>query len=940
MRNSLLLLLLAACNILLANKIESVQSGNWNNPNTWKNATIPQRTDSIIIGLNHEVTVNRDSIEVCYLETKGNIKFANAFSLKVKTFVCSAKSQISSNFFSGSLCIDSMMSINNQLTINNVNIQSKGHCFISGECILNSESNLKEFENITITSTGKWQNNNNGDPVISGNIENNGIFISCKNTGCTYHFMNDTKFTGTSPIAITRIEAPSNSKLTNYGNLKILISLEGNPTIDNKNILELCTSEFAFHSGQFITSEPHNTVIYADTNEQNIYQPSNGKYENLILKNGRKNLTSNLDVNQHLELLDSAILVQHTHQINGNNNAQLIIDSTSTLAIGNNDNISSAGFPINFKTLKLHQFSTVLYQSKENQLINSEISYGNLSIDDGAVNESIKTIEHDSLRVRGNLWIAESSVKLKCANCDIQCNGDWNGIGNLDMQKGIFQLKGNGNNYGLLFPGEGQVIYNGTQNQFIKIGMYNKLIINKNTGKALVRGNSNILQCKTLYNQKSTLEIGNETVYITDSLINKDKIHFTSTLQSRKVNHLLNLNGGELLFKVATALSVNGNWINQGNFICNSCKIIFSDSTKNQVIEGNNTFNKIDINKSSATIKLNSNTKVQGDITFIGGKLNISNKQLILLNNGKIINENKSHYIYGNGGEILVTKTIIGGVSDTVNGIGLIIHPSLNWGQCNFVRKHTAVVIEGKSTINRIYEIHPLVNENLNESVIFNYLPHELGSNDNRNLALYKSEDEVNWHKINGEKDTIAYSFRVDNIHSFSSWTFKNIPEDPLPVQWLDVKINDDHFVEWSTASEINTNYFEVQISQDGITYYTLGSVKACGNCNNTNFYLFPIDQNFASYYRIKSVDFDGESSFSEIAVNEINNDALAVRIENNQLYLINGEQTQKIQLFSSEGKLILEKSLLRNEQTIIDLPSGIYIYRCNKLSKKLIVLN
>lgn len=940
MRNLLLLLLLAAFNALLGNKIESAQSGNWTNTSTWKNQKIPSATDTVIINENHEININIDTISIECLITKSKIKFLNAYSLKIKTYISSANCEVSSNFFAGNLLIDSLMILNAKCSIQNVNLQVRGDCIIAAELILSSDNNLKKFENITILKNGKWNNNNNGDPIITGNISNNGTFISCKNTGCTYHFTNDTKLLGDSLLAFTRIDAPSNKKITNFGHFKILLSLEGNPTIDNKNTLELCTSEFAFHAGQLLTNETNNTVIYSDTNDQMIFAPSNGKYENLILKNGRKNISQTLSINRNLELLDSTVLVQHVFQINGNNNAILKIDSTSTLGIGSNDFSASAGFPTNFSQINLHQYSTVLYQSKENQKINSEISYGNLAIDDGAVIESTKTIEHDSLRIRGNLWIAESSVRLKCNNCDIICQGDWNGIGNLEMQNGSFQLKGNGNNYGLLYPGAGEIIYNGTKNQIIKIGDYNKLKINKTSGKAIIKGNSNTFNCKKLHLQKSTLEIGNETVYISDSLINEDKIHFTSTLQSRKINHLINRNGAEIVFKVACTLNMQGNWINKGNITFNNSKIIFSDSLKTQIIEGTNTFNKIDINKSQAILQLNSDIQMLSEITFISGKLNLQSNQITLLYNSKIVNENKKHYIFGNDGKIVVNKLILGGLNDTVNGIGLIIQASTNWGTTKFVRRHSVTFIEGKPSINRLYEIHPSLNNNLNETVIFTYLPHELGSNNNLNLNLYKSEDEVHWFKINSEKDTLKNTFKVSNIHSFSSWTFKNKPEDPLPVQWLSIEIADESSVLWSTASEINTHYFEIQVSKDGINYYTLGKVNACGNCNAPSYYQYALPCGENQYVKVMSVDFNGETSFSKIVCTLIENEMPIILIQGNQLLINNNSEHTTFQLFSMDGKLIIQREMQSNEKINLELPNGNYIYRYGNASKVLMLTN
>ena len=942
MRLYIFTLLFAAFSVLHAKQFETRQSGNWTNSSTWKNGTIPIQNDSVVILANHTININKDSIVLKHLQLKGNIQFTNAYLLKSKVVECENAISISSNYFMGTLYIDSLFDVKSACEIANVHLISKGLSSISGTLLLNSETGKKEFENIYIKNGGKWNNNNNGDPKISGDVINNGTFISCKNTGCTYHFCNTINFSGDSTTYITRMNCAPSTSIVNSGILHVLLSIDGNPILTNKKTLTLSLSPLTFHVAQFNTNANNNTVVYADTNEQEIFIPSNGYYENLLLKNGRKILSQNLTIKQNLELKDSAVLAQQTFAIKGMNSAILSIDSTSTLCIGSNDYETTQGFPNEFKQHNLHQFSTILYQAKKDEMINSQISYGNLSIDDGAVAESIKTIESDSLRVRGNLWIAESSVKLKCKLCHIQCLGDWDGIGNLQMNQGVFQLKGNGNNYGTLYPGDGEVIYNGEANQMIKIGNYNILRIKKNGGKTMLKGNANTFICKKLINEKSLLEIGNETVSITDSLINHDIVHFTSTQQSRTIKHLINQPTASLLFKVATTVNIKGDWINQGSFSAGLGKIIFSDSTNHQKIIGNSSFNKIEITKSTKDVELKNDITILAEIKLNSGKINLQSNTITLTTNSKITNENAQNYIYGNNGKIIVNKTIAENSKDTVNGIGLIVQSSANWGYTQFIRKHKLYNIEGQTSIKRQFEIHPANNNNLNEKVTFYYLPHELESNSHQQLGLYKSEDEITWQNIAGIKDTNIHSIAVNDIASFSTWTFKNILANPLPVQWLEtILINYQQTLFWSTASEQNVSYFEVQSSFDAIHFNAIEKVKACGTCNYINEYKVELSsQEYNEYFRVKSVDFDGQASFSAIIQKSTNESKTKVQIRNDELSISRAEKNATLEIFNIEGKVILHEIIQKEASIKIDFPKGIYFYRINEKTGKIALTN
>jgi Secretion system C-terminal sorting domain len=90
----------------------------------------------------------------------------------------------------------------------------------------------------------------------------------------------------------------------------------------------------------------------------------------------------------------------------------------------------------------------------------------------------------------------------------------------------------------------------------------------------------------------------------------------------------------------------------------------------------------------------------------------------------------------------------------------------------------------------------------------------------------------------------------------------------PMPITLvnLDVKkINSVHKLVWTTSSEINNDYFEVQYSEDGNTFQSIGQVKGAGNSGKVAQYQFMHDNPKVgtTYYRLKQVDFDGKFEYS-----------------------------------------------------------------------------
>lgn len=87
----------------------------------------------------------------------------------------------------------------------------------------------------------------------------------------------------------------------------------------------------------------------------------------------------------------------------------------------------------------------------------------------------------------------------------------------------------------------------------------------------------------------------------------------------------------------------------------------------------------------------------------------------------------------------------------------------------------------------------------------------------------------------------------------------------PLPVELIDFTAKKELnkiYLSWSTASEINNDYFEVERSSNGEEFDPILKVKGAGTTSKINqYYEFDTQPNEGhSYYRLKQVDFDGKS--------------------------------------------------------------------------------
>ncbi len=94
-------------------------------------------------------------------------------------------------------------------------------------------------------------------------------------------------------------------------------------------------------------------------------------------------------------------------------------------------------------------------------------------------------------------------------------------------------------------------------------------------------------------------------------------------------------------------------------------------------------------------------------------------------------------------------------------------------------------------------------------------------------------------------------------------------PCAPLPVELTEFTGHVNGAVntlKWITATEINTAYFVVERSIDGINNWTqVGTAQAAGNTTQTQYYqLDDVNPVAAAYYRLRIVDFDESVEYSQ----------------------------------------------------------------------------
>ncbi len=75
--------------------------------------------------------------------------------------------------------------------------------------------------------------------------------------------------------------------------------------------------------------------------------------------------------------------------------------------------------------------------------------------------------------------------------------------------------------------------------------------------------------------------------------------------------------------------------------------------------------------------------------------------------------------------------------------------------------------------------------------------------------------------------------------------------------------------LEWSSASELNVQQFEIERGTSPLHFAKVGSVASSGNSNTINSYNFKDDLSLVSgdrfFYRLKMIDIDGRFTYSGV---------------------------------------------------------------------------
>ncbi|WP_167855393.1 Ig-like domain-containing protein [Hymenobacter fodinae] len=187
--------------------------------------------------------------------------------------------------------------------------------------------------------------------------------------------------------------------------------------------------------------------------------------------------------------------------------------------------------------------------------------------------------------------------------------------------------------------------------------------------------------------------------------------------------------------------------------------------------------------------------------------------------------------------------------------------------------------------------------------------------------------------------------YATDNLGGVSNMATYTLPiGGPLPVELVGFEakaVGNSAQLNWTTATELRNDRFEVERSSTGEAFVTVGTVKGKGTTNTGVAYRFT-DANVRNrvsgtvYYRLKQVDTDGTTSYSVVRTVKFSQQEAAISVAPNpatteamlDLTALPVGQYH-VSVFDATGRTVYSATRSGGEQLPLALntwPSGIYL--------------
>jgi hypothetical protein len=173
----------------------------------------------------------------------------------------------------------------------------------------------------------------------------------------------------------------------------------------------------------------------------------------------------------------------------------------------------------------------------------------------------------------------------------------------------------------------------------------------------------------------------------------------------------------------------------------------------------------------------------------------------------------------------------------------------------------------------------------------------------------------------------------TDHYPVMAKFNLPNVPIIPVELLTFEAALLGDKLVQlnWTTATELNSDYFDIEKSTDGKIFHFIGKTNAAGYSNQKKDYHYAdtdISDGKVLYYRLKQVDKNGQFQYSKTVSVALNNKYVQWAVYPNpaktQLTIDGLGELKTVRVYNSQGVLVLTTN--QKIVPVLDLSAGVYI--------------
>jgi hypothetical protein len=432
----------------------------------------------------------------------------------------------------------------------------------------------------------------------------------------------------------------------------------------------------------------------------------------------------------------------------------------------------------------------------------------------------------------------------------------------------------------------------------------------------------------------------------------------------------------------ASRLDIYGNVIQNGTFTATNGVVNILDDNSSLTSSSDVTFYNLTLNKTlnTNTFTINSNININNTLTLTSGILTTGTNRVVENNASlsSIAGYGTNSYINGNLRRYVSSTGLYYLPVGTANyyeqaSINLNSSSGLSYLDAKFTTPHVSSI-----------DITPL-NISINGSILNELLDYgfwtitpsggtynydvsltsrghtNAGATAAAHAVIKRQNSTVDWvsEGTHNNADQSMGSGWVTaqrkNLTAFSDFAIAKSVVGPLPVELIDFKAekkDNNTYLTWHTASEINCNYYLIERSTSDMDHFTaIGTVFSKGFSSELTTYKF-VDYdtpNEINYYKLIEFDFDGyRDELGVVAVNSSNKDGMLsvsiIQSNDSKIYFdvynISGNRLW-VELTDLNGNILTEQQFEISEPIVyrlsINVNKGFYLLKVSD-SKNLVV--